>query len=209
MGTGHGPPYHSVEWDDALERQPGNRRLIQRGLTRVGVWVEEHASTRRLTLASLIDFHRVTFEAVFPDFAGKLRGVAPAYLPVNVTFGSFRGVRYDDVPDELERLFQHAGRLIEQLDALGARTVGEAFDEQTLRVASYVHCEIVRIHPFINGNGRMARLCLNYFARRYGMRSVSFERPTGDYMEANRTWIEQRAIDPFVSFLRPRWKGRR
>jgi fido (protein-threonine AMPylation protein) len=74
-----------------------------------------------------------------------------------------------------------------------------------LRVASYVHCEVIRIHPFVNGNGRVARLCLNYFARRYGMRAISFERTNGDYLDANRTWLDRRVIDHFVDFLRSRW----
>ena len=155
----------------------------------------------------LIDFHRVSFEDVFPDFAGRMRGPAPAYLPVNVSFGRFRGVPYEEVPEECARLFQRTGGLIDQLDGL-RRSGADDLDEQALRVAAYVHCEVVRIHPFVNGNGRMARLCLHYFARRYGMRPINYERTNGGYIDANRTWPDRRVIDHFVDFLRPRWKRR-
>ena len=36
-----------------------------------------------------------------------------------------------------------------------------------LDVCGWVHAEWVRIHPFVNGNGRTARLWANYVAMRY------------------------------------------
>jgi len=39
---------------------------------------------------------------------------------------------------------------------------------QTIKKASYIHHEFVRIHPFIDGNGRVARLLTNFYLMREG-----------------------------------------
>lgn len=66
---------------------------------------------------------------------------------------------------------------------------------------------MVRIHPFIDGNGRTARACVNYFARRYGgQMPLPFERPTvDDYKDAQRTYQQRRIYDHFADYLRTMW----
>ena len=39
---------------------------------------------------------------------------------------------------------------------------------QTVKKASFIHHEFVRLHPFIDGNGRVARLITNFFLMRNG-----------------------------------------
>lgn len=95
--------------------------------------------------------------------------------------------------------------MIRDLDDLRNVLAPQQFGEEVLKVASYTHCELIRIHPFVNGNGRTARTCINYFARRYGFATVSFERPTGEYIDAIQTWLNQRRIEHFMDFLRPVW----
>lgn len=199
-----GPPYRGIEWIDSLEQLPVNRQLIQYGLTQVAVWLAERAVTRRLTLLTLLDLHRVTFGRVFPEFAGRLRGPAPAHIPQNVTFGRFRGVVYAEVLDACGDLFVRIDQLIGQLDR--SRGVWSYHDLQsnTLRAAAYVHCELVRIHPFVNGNGRIARMAINYFAHRYGLPVIGFDQANDEYFDATGAWLEQRTIDPFTDFLRSR-----
>jgi Fic family protein len=159
-------------------------------------------------LGLIESFHREIFGGVFPEFAGRLRGPAPQYHPVNVHFGGFRGEVYEQVPSACGGLFGSVAQLIRQLDDLQSDLDRSAFEDEVLKVAAYAHCEFVRIHPFRNGNGRIARMCVSYFAYRYGMISVPFERPQGSYLEANRAWLERRRIEPFMEFLRPMWRCR-
>jgi hypothetical protein len=133
----HGPPFRGIEWSDELERLAPSRVLIQRGLTRVGVWITERAAERqcRLTLETLLDFHRVSFGDVFPELSGRLRGPAPNYLPTNRSFGNRRALPYEEVPAATERLVRQLGTMTDQLDQLRAAVDAAEFEQQTLRVA--------------------------------------------------------------------------
>jgi Fic family protein len=53
----------------------------------------------------------------------------------------------------------------------------KAFAEQDLHpvaLAAWVHCELGRIHPFVDGNGRLSRLLLNAILVRGGYEPVIF-----------------------------------
>jgi fido (protein-threonine AMPylation protein) len=202
------PPYYGVDWDNALEQTPLAVEAVLLGEYGVDFWLATNAPVSVLNLHVAEDMHREIFGGVFPEFAGRLRGPAPRYLPVNLHFGRFRGEPYETTPDACVNLFDTVAGLIRQLDDLRATLDQEAFDRETLKAASYTHCELVRIHPFRNGNGRIARACLTYFAYRYGMEPFALERPQGEYLEANRVWLERRRLEPFMDFLRPLWRRR-
>ena len=89
---------------------------------------------------------------------------------------------------------------------LQSETGFEEFSEAVLKAASYAHCELLRIHPFVNGNGRLARTVVNYFAVRYGFLRIQYDRPAGEYNEAIRAWLYHRNINGFMDFLRPTWQ---
>ena len=151
------------------------------------------------TIASL---HRTVFSAVFPDFAGTFRGPSPNYIAYNVTFGNRRGLPHDEVPPAMERLDSDATNLVRQLDQLQGDMPADEFQLEVLKAAAYVHCRFVEIHPFVNGNGRTSRLCINYFLRRYGVPLIAIQWPDiPGYIDAIRTWIDQRSVDHFVQFL--------
>jgi len=46
-----------------------------------------------------------------------------------------------------------------------------------IEVAAFAHSEWVRIHPFVNGNGRTSRIWANLIMQRYGMPPVLAMRP--------------------------------
>jgi hypothetical protein len=54
-------------------------------------------------------------------------------------------------------------------------------------LSAWAHAEWVRIHPFVNGNGRTARIWANYVFMRYGVAPVVRlrPRPDGDYGAAS------------------------
>jgi fido (protein-threonine AMPylation protein) len=154
VSSGPAPPFRGVDWDDALEQAPLVAEVLVRGHLRVERWLRQRATVARLGLSMIQSFHRVMFGDVFPDLAGRLRGPAPGCIPTNVSLGHFYGTRYEDVLAECNRMCSYLDGAITQLDEMHARDnldVGEL-----LRVAAYAHCELVHIHPFVNGNGRIA-----------------------------------------------------
>jgi fido (protein-threonine AMPylation protein) len=195
-------------WTHELEQTPSIRREIIRGIVTLARWIDRFASADILDLNHFLRFHRTMFGGAFPDAAGRLRGPAPGHIPTNVEFGNYRGERYEDVPDLCEALFNQVVAWIHELDDLRQTHSQAVIDEQARRLAAYVHCELVRIHPFVDGNGRTARACVNYVARRYsGHMPLSFDRPGGDYRDAVRTYLQLRRSDHFADFLALMWRA--
>jgi fido (protein-threonine AMPylation protein) len=200
------PPFRGIEWTDALETLPEARDLLATGHLRVQRWLRHRAGSTLLTLVLARKLHSALFEAVWPEFAGRLRGPAPEHMPVNIEFGNHRGEDYERVPEACQALFDHLGRFVTQLDELRDSAPRQVFVEEVLRVAAYAHCELIRIHPFRNGNGRTARIVVNYLAARYGQPSIAYTRPKDEYLDAVRAWLYYRNPEGFMDFLRPAWK---
>ncbi len=179
MSRPPGPPYYGIEWDDALEQEPIAAEITTKGYLRVERWMAESSPTVVLTLGIMVGFHREIFQGLFPEFAGKLRGPKPQYLEYDSEFGNYRGESFSRVLPACESLFTVVGNVLNQLDALRLDVAPDEFDREVLKAVAYTHCELIRIHPFVNGNGRVARACVNYFAWRYSYYPVPFIREKG------------------------------
>ena len=63
-----------------------------------------------------------------------------------------------------------------QMEAFILRfTQMEAAKEHPVIIAAYLHDELVRIHPFIDGNGRTSRLMMNLYLLRHGYTLVNLK----------------------------------
>jgi hypothetical protein len=96
----------------------------------------------------------------------------PELFGYEVSVGSQRAVESALVPAELS-VFEAAMReMVAPLDTaipVGESPVDVAQLRSVLTLCAYAHCEWVRIHPFANGNGRIARIWSNWCALRYGL----------------------------------------
>jgi hypothetical protein len=96
----------------------------------------------------------------------------PELFGDEVSVGSQRAVESALVPAELS-VFEAAMReMVAPLDTaipVGESPVDVAQLRSVLTLCAYAHGEWVRIHPFANGNGRIARIWSNWCALRYGL----------------------------------------
>ena len=101
---------------------------------------------------------------------------------LEVRVGQSRGVPARDVANELaqfeRRLTNHLHYLDSQLKSDHDHTTDELL--AVVDLCAWVHAEWVRIHPFANGNGRIARLLANFVAMRYGLPPFIRLRPRPD-----------------------------
>lgn len=66
--------------------------------------------------------------------------------------------------------------IVPQMEAFMARfREMEATQEHPVIIAAYLHDELVRIHPFIDGNGRTSRLLMNLYLLRHGYTLVNLK----------------------------------
>ncbi len=171
-------------------------------LADIQIAIASRARIELLTVQAIRTIHRTMFGAIFPELAGHTRGPIPD-IPANNSFGFRRGIEYERVPDSLTKLDQYLVTLLDQLDGFAQSTdpTRQRFRRNVLEAGSVVHCEIVRIHPFVNGNGRTARLCINYFLVRYGLRPIPIERPKDEYIRAIDAWLDKSDISPMADLL--------
>lgn len=76
------------------------------------------------------------------------------------------------------------------------------FDGDPIELACYTHLGISKIHPFIDGNGRLARLVMNYYLMKAGYLPVSIaveHRKT--YFDALDIFKETKDMQPMINFI--------
>jgi hypothetical protein len=114
------------------------------------------------------------------DLKGAFRW-PPRLGHVTVTIGAHEGVAPDLVLGEVDALLKRVAATLAVLDEAIASKAPARFTRDELRavceLAGTLHGEWVRIHPFGNGNGRMARLLANWVLMRYGIEPVLSPRP--------------------------------
>lgn len=81
----------------------------------------------------------------------------------------------------------------------------EHFEGTDLELAAYTHLQIAKIHPFLDGNGRLARLLLNYQLIRLGYLPVTFTvKLRQDYFNTLEAFKVQKTSAPFMDLLEKR-----
>jgi fido (protein-threonine AMPylation protein) len=124
------------------------------------------------------EWHREAYRGVplpVPYYAGEVRNSDPAYpelIGYEVSVGTVLGMSSADVPAALASFEAGLKAVVAQMDgvlAIGARPTSPADLYAVLEIAAIAHGEWVHIHPLANGNGRIARLWVNWVAVRYGL----------------------------------------
>ena len=76
------------------------------------------------------------------------------------------------------------------------------FSLNPVEYAAWTHAEFVRIHPFVDGNGRTARLLMNYQLLSAGMLPVSVAKENRiDYYNALEAYAVNGTLDPFADLI--------
>ena len=122
-----------------------------------------------------------------PEYIGNFRG-EPGVEGIGVRIGGVPGVHSTRVAAEVRAFEAELQRRVAALDKrysadLDLDVPGFA---DVIDLAAWAHSEWVRIHPFVNGNGRTARCLANFIFTRYGIGPVVRVRPRpgGDYEAA-------------------------
>lgn len=121
----------------------------------------------RFTAGDILWLHRFWLEGVFP-WAG-------AYRSVNIGKGGFMFAAAAHVPDLMNRFEQ------DQLVRLTPCRFDES--ENVVSALAEVHVELVLIHPFREGNGRIARLLAVLMALQAELPPLDFSELQGERRE--------------------------
>ncbi len=74
--------------------------------------------------------------------------------------------------------------------------------DNPIAFAAWTHAEFVRIHPFIDGNGRTARLMMNYQLLAKGFLPISIPKAKRlEYFNALEAYAVNQNLGPFIDFV--------
>lgn len=177
-----------ADWD-------ADNPTLQQNLVETLRRIRDSAALRGMVRASdAMTWHREIMDGLEvpkPEYVGRFRGEA-GLEAVRVVVGPHEGVPPDQVAEAVAIFERKLNQVLARLDSL--IPAGAALDTDTLAavldVCAWAHAEWVRIHPFVNGNGRTARLWANYVAMRYGLPPFVRLRPRPDADAYARAGIE-------------------
>lgn len=75
-------------------------------------------------------------------------------------------------------------------------------DLNPIELASWTHAEFVKIHPFVDGNGRTSRLIMNYQLMKHGFLPISVNKEDKlDYFNFLEEYAVNGNLEPFADFV--------
>jgi len=168
---------------------------LQQNLVRTLRRIRDSAALREtVRVRDAATWHREIMDGLEvprPEYVGRFRG-EPGLEAAQVMVGQHEGVPPDQVAEAAAIFERKLNQVLGRLDAL--IPAGAALNTDTLAavldVCAWAHAEWVRIHPFVNGNGRTARLWANYVAMRYGLPPFVRLRPRPEADAYARAGIE-------------------
>lgn len=159
-------------------------------------WIKQHPEITVNSLISLSakvmartgsEYHTITDD--FSAAKGELR-------KVNVTagIGGASYMAYQKVPAKLESFCQKLNELRKNINPKDIPSV--------YKLSFWVHYELVTIHPWVDGNGRMSRLLMNLLQWEYGLiPSKVLKEDKAEYIQALIDSREKDDDSIFIDFM--------
>ena len=137
--------------------------VVEKGITVRGKTINEHleavnhaeaidylknfVESKSISEEDILRIHEIVLKGIEHDYAGRYRD-----MPVRISGSMVILPNYIKVPMLMNKFV----------------SVINSSDLHPIALASEVHYELVTIHPFIDGNGRTARLLMNLILMQYG-----------------------------------------
>jgi Fic family protein len=135
----------SAEYEKASIELRGQESMLR--------WLESEASRRtKLSISMLLEMHRLTFEESWPEGTGQLR-----QAEVKIRLMSHMPPHASRVAELLQQQF---AAINERLFAHQSVSVDNFFE--ILEISAQAHYLVAHVHPFDDGNGRIARALGDY-----------------------------------------------
>ncbi|MBN2299901.1 MAG: Fic family protein [Acholeplasmataceae bacterium] len=128
----------------------------------------------------LKDIHEILVEGIFQG--GVYRNVN-----INIFGASHQPPDHVKVYDRMSRFFREI----------------DSFKGNVLEIATYAHASIAKIHPFVDANGRLAKLVLNYFLIKNDYLPISIPLESREiYISRLESFKSDKDLKPLTEFFK-------
>ncbi len=154
----------------------------------------------------LKEFHRILLIDPFEDYPELLPG---AYKDTPNYLYNYKGERVDflppdEVPGALNELINWTNNALDLPKARKKKYRRALYDIHPVLIAAEFHLRFVNIHPFADGNGRIARIFMNLILMQCGFPPTVIRNETrDDYYQALET-SRQKGTQDFHKFIAQR-----
>ena len=162
--------------------RPKNEEEFQKreaiGVIRASRFIRKFAGSEKLIDVLVINqIHKTIYKNAWPEIAGVFRGE-----PVKITYSSHLPPHHLDVQVWMMKFNDEIVEKIRKLKSLPMQFRGvklskkeQVMVRKIIHTAAWVHHKIVFIHPFVEGNGRTARLMANTILERFNLVGISIQ----------------------------------
>ncbi|MDR0910465.1 MAG: Fic family protein [Spirochaetaceae bacterium] len=161
-------------------------------------------SKEAISVALLQEFNALLMKStgtVMNTINGTFDSSKGEYRLVNVTagFGGKSYIAFNKVPQMVEDFCKALQQRLSLVNSEPPRHYNEAL----YRLSFDAHLNLVTIHPWLDGNGRTARLLMNYLQFAYGLVPVKiYNEDKTDYIKALNEAQENNNSEAFYTFMK-------
>jgi len=163
--------------------RPKNKEELQKreaiGIIRASRFVRKYARLNKpIDFNVVCEIHKQIFKDAWPEIAGVFR-----VENIEITDSKHLPCHYSKVADDVRTADLELLQKLKKLELVAGmlwsaddpkQKVLDAF-ENIVMVAAWLHHKITYIHPFREGNGRVARLAANLILERFGLIGISIK----------------------------------
>ena len=163
--------------------RPKNEEELQKreaiGTIRASRFVRKFAKSKKpIDIDAIYNIHKIIFKDAWPEIAGVLRTEQ-----AEITDSPHLPPHHRTVPGLMIELNKELKDKVGELRPLPIQSsFGVGLDKKEaemvtdiIHVAAWIHHKVVHIHPFIEGNGRTARLVANLILERFCLIGISIK----------------------------------
>jgi fido (protein-threonine AMPylation protein) len=176
-------PQDCPRWQ--YENHPNFRSLLKNRVADLTIRLMRGVVDTKGMLADDKPIHGFLFEGTTPDghgyYAGHYRGEdfrCLKYCQVGIPGNPFVGARPWEVGGRMKELRGLIDATLQGLDRGNALPSAQLSDKEKVKYTVTAACKVFdlfnRIHPYVNGNGHISRVCLWAILGRYGLWPKTF-----------------------------------
>jgi fido (protein-threonine AMPylation protein) len=183
-------------------RRPKNKKDLEKAGF-VGLWKAQVVAKKiaegkeKITLESIKRIHAVFFYEINPDIAGRFRGSGEDIKKLNNIEPLPGGRAILEEMYKFWRVFDVAISKIPRHAFGNSKKTRERWNGEVIKLSAWTQYQITAIHPFCDGNGRMARIMTNVVLWRFGIQPSNIRY---EGVDKNRYLNALKSIDDFGNY---------